>query len=94
MSESNRLVSLVRQGKITDFEYLTYLVFTGDDVGERYLRMQLDSIVMEEPIEPTESLFAWHDGRRSVWRDIKRMIDMVNKELEETQNDRSSRTNF
>ena len=79
---SNKLVNLLREGKIDDLSYRAYITFAGNDVASLFLKQMLESIVMEEPAKPTKQLFAWHDGRRSVWRDIKRMIDFVSAQLE------------
>ena len=37
---------------------------------------------MEETPIPTESGFAWIDGRRSVWRDIQHTLTHINQLLE------------
>ena len=85
----NKLQSLLHEGKITKREYKTYITFIGNDVAKEFLADMLDSIVMEEPQQPTDTLFIWHDGRRSVWRDIKIMINKVNDVMEQY-NDGSS----
>jgi hypothetical protein len=38
--------------------------------------------MMEETPIPTESGFAWIDGRRSVWRDMQHNLTHVNELLE------------
>ena len=78
----DNLKSILNEGKISKIEYKTYLTFMGNDVAREFLAFMLESIVMEEPSTPTNDLFAWHDGRRSVWRDIKVMINKVNDILE------------
>ncbi len=78
----DKLKSLLNEGKISKIEYKTYIAFMGNDVAKEFLALMLDSIVMEEPETPTSELFIWHDGRRSVWRDIKMMINKVNDILE------------
>jgi len=87
---SDRLTSLFREGKINDIEYQTYLTFTGNEVARSFLNKMLDSIIMEEPVQPTRQLFAWHDGRRSVWRDIRLMLQKVETILENREDDRSN----
>lgn len=77
-----KLSLLLEQQKISLLEYKIYLLFTGNDIGREVLKAMLMAIVMEEPMQPTDTLFAWHDGRRSTWRDIQRMIDSVNNHLE------------
>jgi hypothetical protein len=79
---SNKLSTLRQEGKLTDYEYNTYLLFCGNDVGVRYLIHAMQSSFMEEPIKPSSPLFAWHDGRKSVWRDIQRIIDKIEQLLE------------
>ena len=88
---SNKLSNLRREGKISEMEYLNYLLFSTSDLGINYLKKMLEGILMEEPLTPTTELFVWHDGRRSVWRDIKRMIDNVDRILKGEKDDRSSR---
>lgn len=78
---SSQLSALWKSGKISDVEYETYLLYVGNDVGARYLKNMVDSSFMEEPVDPTNTLFQWHDGRRSVWRDAKRMIANVERLL-------------
>ena len=74
---SNKLANLRKEGKISETEYLNYLLYATSDLGIRYLKIAIEGVLMEEPITPTSELFVWHDGRRSVWRDIKRMVDRV-----------------
>ena len=87
---SSKLSNLRKEGKISQYDYDTYLLFVGNDVGSIYLKKMLESILMEEPVKPTKQLFAWHDGRRSVWRDIKLSIDRTEKLLKGTINDRNN----
>lgn len=80
---SDRTLSfLLEQKKISLIEYKIYLLFVGNDIGREVLKEMLMSIVMEEPATPKPSLFAWHNGRHSAWRDIQHMIDKVNHQLE------------
>lgn len=84
MSDS-RLRSLVDTAVISRREYETFMVFQSNDIGRQFLTNMMNSIVMEEPVHmPTGVLFAWHDGRRAVWRDIQMIIDKVNFEMEKT----------
>lgn len=77
----SKLDNLKKEGRITEVEYMNYLLYATSDLGIRYLKISIDGILMEEPITPTSELFVWHDGRRSVWRDIKRMVDRVDNML-------------
>jgi len=85
----DKLQRLLHEGKISKIEYKTYITFVGNDVAKEFLVYMLESIVMEEPQQPSMELFVWHDGRRSVWRDIKIIINKVNDVMEKY-NDGSS----
>lgn len=74
---SNKLSSLRDEGKISDEEYNTYLLFVANDIGALYLKKKLYSVVMEEVTTPTKQCFTWKDGRHSTWRDISMMICRV-----------------
>lgn len=78
----NELSELLKSKKITRTAYLTYLVFMSAEVGREFLKNQLEGILMEEPALCTQVNFAWHDGRRSCWRDIKVVLNTVEAELE------------
>jgi hypothetical protein len=79
---ASKLDNLYREGKITEMEYHTYILFGMNDIGIPYLAKTIESSFMEEPIDPRTELFSWQDGRRSVWRDIKRIINAVDRQLE------------
>lgn len=81
---NEKFVELYRQGIIKEDEYYTYLLFECQDEGRRYLANRIESVLMEEPINPTKDLFAWHDGRRSVWRDLKIIIKNVDQKIKES----------
>jgi len=87
---SNKLSVLKKEGKINQEEYENYLLYVGNDVGATYLKRKLEAVLMEEPVTPTSELFVWHDGRRSVWRDIKHMIMKVEFLLKGDKNDGSN----
>lgn len=87
---TDTLTALLREGKITHYEYCTYLLFAGNDVGAQYLKDSIESSFMEEPIDPKKTLFIWHDGRRSVWRDIKSILNKIESILKGEKNGRSS----
>lgn len=76
------LDDLVKTKKISRFEYLTYLVFTGDDAGKEYLKLRETQSFMEEPTVMSGESICFHDGRRSVWREIIKIIDVVENYLE------------
>ena len=84
---SDALEALLAGKKINKHEYDTYLLFHLSELGSAYLKQMTLSMMMEEPPEPTADLFTWHDGRRSVLRDMMKIIDFVNQQLEEVKND-------
>jgi len=86
---SDRVLSLFREGKIGQYEYDTYLLFEGSDLGRRILKDRLLAAVMEEPATGTGEAFAFADGRRSVWREINLIILNIHKEVEKTHDRRS-----
>lgn len=81
------LDDLYKTKRISRWEYRTYLVFAGDDVGQEYLKETIDMMFMEEPQVMSAESITFSDGRRSVWRDIKRIIESVKKKME-TEDDR------
>lgn len=83
---TDELNFLLKNKNISRNDYETYIVFECNDAGKKFLKERMTAIVMEEPINPIEELFSWHDGRRSVFRDFKRAIDHVNFELENLKN--------
>jgi hypothetical protein len=82
---SNKLTNLLREGKIDKYEFDTYLMFGADDLGRNYLKNMLDAIVLEEPISGKPIEYGKAEGRRSVWRQIKLVIDKLNYLLEGNQ---------
>lgn len=77
------VVDLYNSGKIDHREYRSYLLYEGSDLGREYLRDSFEGVYMEEPPSlESEASFAWQDGRRSNWRDIKRAIAKVKFLLE------------
>lgn len=84
--------NLVRSGKISQYEYDIYIMYEGSDLGRRMLKEHLMSAVMEDPLDNPKAaraqVFAWQDGRRSVWRDINLIIIKINMLMEKEQHDR------
>ncbi|HUU86489.1 MAG TPA: hypothetical protein VMX17_01895 [Candidatus Glassbacteria bacterium] len=77
-----KLRQLLDDGHIEPFDYKTYLMF-GNTAGSEYIKTMIELFFMEEsPVFNDESSFAFIDGRRSVWRDIKNSIAMVEAALE------------
>lgn len=77
----DELVALLQTKQIDRWGYDSYVLFWLNEVGRTYLKNMLEQIVMEEPIVGMENAFSFADGRRSVWRDIKKAVDSINKIL-------------
>ena len=76
----SRLKGLLESGKLTQFDYKTYLVFS-TEVGSPYLIDMLHTYAMEDPQQMNGTAMTWLDGRRSVWRDLQNSLDRVNNLL-------------
>lgn len=79
MSES--LDTLVSKQKISKEEKLVYELFSLSEPGRDWLKLMFMLVMMEEYPHVSEE-FAWHDGRRSIIRDIQYTIDKVEHLLE------------
>lgn len=78
------LEKLLNKNEITKLEKLTYITFGANDVGKDLLNYWLDSIVMEEPpLNCNATMYAWYEGRRSCWRDIKFIVLKIEKLIKE-----------
>jgi hypothetical protein len=82
----DKLIQLLQKDQINKDQYDLFLLF-GQGLGREFLKNQLLYSVMEETLIPTESGFAWIDGRRSVWRDIQHTLTHINQLLEGENND-------
>lgn len=78
-----KLINLLHEGKINEFQYKTYLLYHTYEPGIWYLKYMSESVLMEEPPVLDGVHFAWTDGRRSHIRDIKMIINLINKLLRE-----------
>lgn len=83
---TDKLNALLATKHISKHEYDTYMLFAVSQVGQEYLKYRVESAFMEEPHQSSGVDFAWHNGRMSVFRDIKMIIDRVNEELERQNN--------
>lgn len=78
------LDELVAAKKITIEQASVYQLFWLLESGRNYLNEMMKKTFMDTPVQPTNEVFAFLDGRRSVFREIIATIDYVNKTLEET----------
>lgn len=79
---SNKLDILLSKKKISKEQYDLFLLFSKKQ-GADFLKNQLLRMAMEESPTPTESGFAWNDGRRSFVRDIQNTMTHIHQLLEE-----------
>ncbi len=77
----DKLIQLLKKDHINKDQYDLFLLFE-QGPGHEFLKKQLFHSAMEETLVPTESGFAWMDGRRSVWRDIQHTLTHINQLLE------------
>src|SRR5580693_8487414 len=83
---ADQLTNLMREGKIDKYEFDTYLMYGAEELGRDYLKNMLSAIILEEPITGQPIEYGKAEGRRSVWRQIKLVIDKINHLLEGNQN--------
>lgn len=76
-----KLIQLLKKDQINKEQCDLFLLF-GQGLGSQFLKNQLLNSIMEETPIPTESGFAWIDGRRSVWCDIQHILTHINQLLE------------
>lgn len=76
---------LLESKKISQSDYDMYVLFQTNDLGRKCYQRMVDETFMDEPInkEFRGEGFAFYDGRRSVFRDIRRAIDRVTNILKE-----------
>lgn len=69
---------LLKANKITPNEYKLYCLF-GTELGRECLDIMIEESFMEEPLEKEFSgvRFAFYDGRRSLLRSIKTILEKV-----------------
>ncbi len=80
--------NLYKEGKIDKYDYDTYVLFELNELGREYLKNIIEMILLEEPAESRRDSYAWNDGRRSCWREIKSIINIVKLKLKDYENDR------
>ena len=81
------LQQLVQMGKINPYHVRIFTLFEMTDIGKEYLSDKFYELFMEEPERIDKELSCWYDGRKSVFRDIQRIIDHVYEKIEEVKND-------
>jgi hypothetical protein len=65
-------------------QYDTYVLYEINELGREYLKNILESSFLEKSeFGKMKDSYAWHDGRRSVWRDIKITILEIDRLLGE-----------
>lgn len=91
----NILDALLNEKIIDKAAYDTYMLYEIDERGRNYLHNACESILLEQPESSSLSEpYSWHDGRRSVWRDIKICIQVIKFKIEEYGNGRSKPTEY
>jgi hypothetical protein len=80
---------LLKAKRITPEQYDTYMLFQANELGRKVLQGMMEAYFMEEPQdrEFRGEGFAFYDGRRSVFRDIRRAILTIEKLLREAEYD-------
>lgn len=78
----DKLINLLHAQIIDKFEYDSYILFEVIEHGRIYLKNALEMVVLEEPINQDSSSVMKIDGRRSVWREIKIIINKINQLLQ------------
>ena len=71
-------------GLINRFQFDTYQLFRGSDVGMHYLNVWNGTILktLYEPLSLKADQAVWIEGRRSVLAEINTMIDCVERAIE------------
>lgn len=79
---------LLKAKKISPEKHDLYMLFQFTELGRKVLdKMTMDTFMEEAKLmEFGESTFAFYDGRRSVFRDIRWAIKLVEDELRKLQN--------
>lgn len=90
----SKIEEFYKSGKINQVEFQVYSLFVLSPLGHNFLKFMFESVLMEEVIDCNQANFAWIDGRRSVWRDLKHMINKVDKILEKGASETDVRHDF
>ena len=83
------ILDLLNAKKITPGEADTYNLYQANELGRKCLSQMMQDTYMDEPTktEFTGVGFAYYDGRRSVFRDINRVIMKIEALLHEVEHD-------
>ena len=86
------LEGLLKTQKISQEEFELYQLFQANELGRKCLERMTFDTFMDEPNDKDRSGvgFAFFDGRRSVFRDIRRVILFVENKIKETTYDAGS----
>lgn len=92
---TDKISTLLKQGKISQFHAEVYRLFEQYEPGRVFLKNIIECILLEEPAQHKGVSFAWNDGRRSCWRELKMAIMEVNNTINgEIQNERRDSTSY
>lgn len=80
---------LLKLKKISPEQFDIYMLFQANELGRKLLDRMTYHAFMEEPtdMEYSGEGFAFYDGRRSVFRDWHRTINLINEQLKELNNE-------
>lgn len=79
---------ILKAQKISQAEHDIYMLFQANELGRKCLDRMMQDSYMDEPLEKEFNGvgFAFYDGRRSVFRDIRRTLLKVEFILKEMNN--------
>jgi hypothetical protein len=79
---------LLKAKKIAPEEYDLYMLYQANELGRKCMDRMMHETYMDEPTDKEFNGvgFAFYDGRRSVFRDIRRAISKIEYFLKEANN--------
>lgn len=83
------LEDLVKAKIISPEDRDLYLTYKTSEAGNRHLMTWMHAVFMEEPARDifTATGHAWYDGRRSIFRDIAKKIEIIENHLKGVKNE-------
>ena len=87
-----KLEDLLSAGHISQNDYETYVLFSHSEMGRKWFENMIIETFMDEP-SPQHCIgeaFAYTDGRRSIFRNIKNVIDGINQLIKEMSDDHAT----